>query len=165
MTRTVTIELHKEDMGFSAGHFTVFSATERESLHGHNYQVAVKLTLLVDNNGIAFNYKLYKNKIRALCHTVDETFLLPKQCQHIHYQEEGDYVYALFNGERIPFLKKDITFLPVRNITVEELSNWFLQQFTETLQPPEKQNLLAIEMRVYSGLGQWGSTRWENRHS
>ena len=39
--RTTTLELYKEEMKFSAGHFTIFSATERENLHGHNFSVYV----------------------------------------------------------------------------------------------------------------------------
>ena len=40
MTQLTTIELSKEYLKFSAGHFTVFSATERERLHGHNFSVS-----------------------------------------------------------------------------------------------------------------------------
>ncbi|EQD50251.1 hypothetical protein B1A_13514, partial [mine drainage metagenome] len=35
--RSVEVDLSKERMKFSAGHFTVFSASERENLHGHNF--------------------------------------------------------------------------------------------------------------------------------
>ena len=44
MTRLSTIEIYKENMKFSAAHFTIFSDTHREHLHGHNYTAHVALT-------------------------------------------------------------------------------------------------------------------------
>ena len=43
MNDTVTIRLAKENMKFSAAHFTIFSASERERLHGHNFRVEVDI--------------------------------------------------------------------------------------------------------------------------
>ena len=40
----VTNEIAKEALNFSAGHVTMFSATEREDLHGHNWRVACEIT-------------------------------------------------------------------------------------------------------------------------
>ena len=42
-----TLELCQEEMKFSAGHFTILSATERERLHGHNFTVYVAITGVV----------------------------------------------------------------------------------------------------------------------
>ena len=42
--RWSTLEIGKEDMKFSAAHYTVFSATERERLHGHTHAVRVQFT-------------------------------------------------------------------------------------------------------------------------
>ncbi len=42
MPRTV-IEITKEALHFAAAHFTLFSATERENLHGHNFYVALEI--------------------------------------------------------------------------------------------------------------------------
>ena len=43
----IRIELSKEYLNFSAGHFTIFSATERENLHGHNFQVRGAVTAAI----------------------------------------------------------------------------------------------------------------------
>ena len=45
------IEIAKQALNFSAAHFTIFSATEREDLHGHNWQVECELTSTIDANG------------------------------------------------------------------------------------------------------------------
>ena len=40
MTDLCTLYIDKESHKFSAAHYTIFSATERERLHGHNYSVS-----------------------------------------------------------------------------------------------------------------------------
>ena len=57
------IELFKESMNFSAGHFTIFSETERENLHGHNFSVYAIFESEVIENGMTFNYDIYKKII------------------------------------------------------------------------------------------------------
>ena len=37
------IEIAKQALNFSAAHFTIFSQTEREDLHGHNFRWNVNL--------------------------------------------------------------------------------------------------------------------------
>ena len=39
----ITISLSKEDMKFSAGHFTIFDGAARETLHGHNFTVSAEV--------------------------------------------------------------------------------------------------------------------------
>ena len=39
-----TLALAKEDFKFSVAHFTLFGPERAETLHGHNYRVAIELT-------------------------------------------------------------------------------------------------------------------------
>ncbi|HLB57350.1 MAG TPA: 6-carboxytetrahydropterin synthase, partial [Gammaproteobacteria bacterium] len=126
MSRLAIVELHKNELHFSAGHFTIFSATERENLHGHNYELSAELHVLLPGNGLAFDYRVYKNKLIALCEQLDRRFLLPQQSKYLKLEEKDEMLYAHFNQERIPFLKRDVVTLPICNITIEELSHWFL---------------------------------------
>ena len=52
------IQIAKQALNFSAAHFTIFSATEREDLHGHNFQVECELASPIDRNGLIFDYKI-----------------------------------------------------------------------------------------------------------
>lgn len=154
MTKIVTLELFKENMKFSAGHFTIFSATERESLHGHNYQVYCALKVLIEDNGLSFDYRLYKAKLRELCLKLDQTFLLAGQSKFARIEEEGDYLYFHFNQEKIPFLKKDVTVLPIKNVTVEELSEWFVKELSKEVETLKEHHIKNITVKVFSGPGQ-----------
>jgi len=161
MSRLATIELFKQGMGFSAGHFTIFSATSREKLHGHNYQLYVALTTMVADNGLTFDYRDYKQKLYQLCRTLNETFLLAEHSSHTTIEETGEYYYVNFDSTKIPFLKQDATILPLINITVEELSRWFLQHLTADKADLEKNLIQKIVVKLSSSPGQFGSATWE----
>ena len=59
MSDTVTIRLAKENMKFSAAHFTIFNASERERLHGHNFRVEVDIEARMLGNGMCFDYGIF----------------------------------------------------------------------------------------------------------
>ena len=128
MGRSASLEIQKEEFSFSAGHFTIFSATEREALHGHNYYVSVSFHFNITHNGLSFDYRDYKKKMSALCEQLDRHFLLPAESPYLKVEDGGEYWHAYFNQRKIPFLKEDVVILPLANITIEELAHWFLQE-------------------------------------
>ena len=154
-SRKFEIEIVKESLHFSAAHFTIFDATRRENLHGHNFQVQATIEGEIGKDGLTFDYSIIKDILQRECDRLDEKTLLPNLSPFLQLSETPDYVQAKFGNESIPFLPRDVLLLPVRNITVEELSNWFLDRLLENkvLQglPIER-----IALRVASGSGQWG---------
>lgn len=163
MTReTITrIEISKEYLNFSAGHFTIFGPGERENLHGHNFQVRCAVTAEVGPDGMAFDYVLLKRVLRELCDQLDERMLLPERSPHLELAQRGDMVIAHFGDEEIPFLARDCLPLPVRNVTIEELAALLLDRLRRrpelTGRPIHK-----MEVGVSSGSGQWAFSHWES---
>ncbi len=154
-----SIEISKDYLHFNAAHFTLFSATEREDLHGHTFFVAATVQSPIGDDGLAIDYNVFKTAIKALCDQLDEKVLLPELSPHLRLEREDDYLVARFAGERIPFLPRDVLTLPVRNITVEEMAGWFLARLLEQPQIADL-DILALELRVSSGPGQWAAARW-----
>lgn len=158
MARFAHLEIHKEEFSFSAGHFTIFSATEREQMHGHNYYVSALFHIKIEHNGLAFDYRYYKKKIKLLCKQLDRQFLLPSKSPYLTLEENGDYWLAHFNYKKLPFLKEDVVILPLTNITIEELSYWFLQSLLADSETGKYQaSICGIQIKVYNGPGQSGS--------
>ncbi|MGJ8686540.1 MAG: 6-pyruvoyl trahydropterin synthase family protein, partial [Spongiibacteraceae bacterium] len=89
--RQTCIEISKEDLKFSAAHFTIFSATERERLHGHNFKVSLLLTADVGENGMCFSYVEIKKRLRKLCARIDEYTILPAHSPYMTIAERGQY--------------------------------------------------------------------------
>lgn len=160
MVRLASLEIHKEELSFSAGHFTIFSATEREQLHGHNYYVSIAFKKVIHDNGLSFDYRHYKKKLLALCAQLDRHFLLPSQSQHLQLEDHNDYWIAHFNQKKLSFLKEDVVILPLTNITIEELSHWFLQKILEEQKVIENHGIQGINVKVYNGPGQSGGASW-----
>ena len=155
MTST-RIEISKEYLHFAAAHFTLFSATHRENLHGHNFQVSVEIGAPIGADGITFDYNIIKSCIKKLCDRLDEQVLMPELSPYLAFEQSDAYTYVLFGDERIPFLHRDLTMLAVRNITVEELSQYLLEQVCTT----EQIKLLDINqivLKCSSGEGQWAT--------
>jgi 6-pyruvoyltetrahydropterin/6-carboxytetrahydropterin synthase len=155
-----SIEISKEDLKFSGAHFTIFSATDRERLHGHNFKVSLVLTADVGDNGMCFSYVEIKSRLRKLCSRLDEYTLLPAESPYMRVVERGEFYIAEFNGEEIPFLKTDTLVLPVRNTTVEEFARYLLELLLTDAPFIEGNEIAELVMKVSSGPGQWGSASW-----
>jgi 6-pyruvoyltetrahydropterin/6-carboxytetrahydropterin synthase len=160
MTYPTTIELFKEDMKFSAGHYTIFSATHREKLHGHNFRVFAAITAHTDENGMAFDYGIYKRHLRDLCKKLNSCFLIAGDSTYQTIEYAQDYIYIHFNHEKIPFLASDVLILPLKNITVEELARWFVAQLIADTDNLQRYQIQSIDIKVFSGPGQSGSFCW-----
>jgi 6-pyruvoyltetrahydropterin/6-carboxytetrahydropterin synthase len=159
--QNTTIEISKEYLHFAAAHFTLFSATERENLHGHNFQVTLDADAPMQDDGLTFDYNILKKAVKQLCDDLDEQVLMPTRSPYLEIEEQDDYTYAVFNGERIPFLQRDLTLLPIRNITVEELAQYLLAKLLE------REDIKALDidnmlLRCASGEGQWASAKWSS---
>ena len=160
MPRLSTIELFNERMKFAAGHFTILSSTKRENLHGHNYQVHACFTTIVEDEGMTFDYRFYKEKMLLICKSLNETTLVPGASKYIRTEEHGNYCHVYFNDEKMIFAKRDITILPITNVTVEELSNYILNRLLQDSDELERNRMQKIKVKVFSAPGQGGSTTW-----
>lgn len=157
--RIARIEISKEALNFSIGHFTIFSSTDRENLHGHNFQLHCDATAPINDEGLLFDYAILKKLLKSLCDELDEQVVLPDRSPHLTLGREGDYVTAMFNGEKLMFLDRDVTVLPIANSTVEEFSHYFLDKIRHHKDLAD-QEILALTVRVSSNTGQFGVAEW-----
>jgi len=170
-----TIKLFKEDMKFSAGHFTIFGPNNRERLHGHNFGVQLSITAPTGDNGMIADYNVYKKAVRKMCDAFDELMLLPGLSPHLkivpftRHDEHGrqsENVTVIFGGKQhgnendsaadeFVFPAADVLVLPLRNITLEELSkhlaSCLVEEHAETMRLDKIQSLVVT---VSSGPGQ-----------
>jgi 6-pyruvoyltetrahydropterin/6-carboxytetrahydropterin synthase len=153
------LEISKDYLNFSAGHFTLFSPTERENLHGHNFQVRCTVTAAVGEDGLTFDYVILKRVLKDLCDALDERVLLPLESPYLRIERREGMVMAHFADERIPFLERDVLLLPIRNVTIEELAPLLLARLRAR---PEilTMRVRTIDLGVSSGQGQWAIAHW-----
>ena len=158
MEELTTLYIDKENHKFSAAHFTIFSATERERLHGHNYSVSAKIVAPMGDNGFSADYNVYKERLAQLCDGLDEYMLLAGNSPHQDITESGACSRVTHGGQEMLFLQSDTLILPIRNATVEEFSRYLLQLL---LKASTGDDLREIELCVASGPGQKGCASWQ----
>jgi 6-pyruvoyltetrahydropterin/6-carboxytetrahydropterin synthase len=150
--------LKKENFKFAASHFTIFSENRAEALHGHNYQVGLRLGFTDINEDLEMkvDFASIKEKIRALCEELDEKILIPKRSKYLkitdspHYKKHTQVEY----GERFYcFPTSEISFLPLANITSEGLARYL----HEKLSPLFKKDFSKMAVSVKETSGQWAS--------
>ena len=157
MSQLATLHIDKQAHKFSAAHFTIFSETERERLHGHNYGVSVRIVAEMGENGFSADYNVYKRCLQKLCDAHDEYLLLPEQSPHLAIIKQGGEDYATFNHKTLRFPVDETLVLPITNVTVEALAYYLLEQvLAEGALGP----LTELEIFVSSGDGQMSSACW-----
>jgi 6-pyruvoyltetrahydropterin/6-carboxytetrahydropterin synthase len=158
MNELTTLYIDKESHKFSVAHFTIFSATERERLHGHNYSVSAKIVAPMGANGFSADYNVYKTRLAKLCDGLDEYMILPSESPYLEIDRSGDSYRVTHAGQEMSFLQGDTLVLPIRNATVEELSRYLLDLL---VRESAGDDLREIELCVASGPGQKGCARWQ----
>lgn len=157
MSRLTTLYIDKEAHKFSAAHFTIFSARERERLHGHNYSVSARIVAPMGPNGFSADYNVYKNRLRTLCEGLDEYVLIAANSPHQELVDDGDELAVTFADKTLRFPRDEVLVLPVVNVTVEELAHYLLALL---LAENPDDDLVEVELGVSSGPGQIGSAIW-----
>lgn len=162
MSRFAIVEVHKEELKFSAGHFMTFSANERETMHGHDYQISVAFETVIEKNGLSFDCRYYKQKLLKLCNRLDYHFILPAHSEYLQLQETEDKWLVHFDKQTIPFFKRDAVVLGITNVTLEEISNWFLEQLLTNTAELLEHKIFGMKVTAFNGRGESGATVWKS---
>ncbi len=160
MVRMVTIDVDKEYLKFSAGHFTIFSASSRERLHGHNFAVKASARFPVDDTGINFDYKVFKDTLREICDGLDEYTIIAGDSKYLEITEHEEF-YHIKHHDTQMFLRQDETLLlPIFNTTIEELSGYLLGLLLDKKSMIDDNHVESVTVSVSSGPGQWATSVW-----
>jgi 6-pyruvoyltetrahydropterin/6-carboxytetrahydropterin synthase len=152
--RLVELNFYGGNLKFSAGHFTIFNATKREHLHGHNYFLQATIITSLHEPGISFDYSIFRNKLADLCLQIHSKFLLPEQSPYLEIEKLDEHYRVTFNKKQMLLLQEDIILLPLKNITIEELSHWFWQQLHQDQAFIAQYGIQKISIQVFNGLEQ-----------
>tara|TARA_B100000497_G_scaffold116313_1_gene140583 strand:- start:111 stop:590 length:480 start_codon:yes stop_codon:yes gene_type:complete len=157
MSQLATLHINKQAHKFSAAHFTIFSATDRERLHGHNYGISARIVAVMGENGFSADYNVYKRCLQKLCDAHDEYMLLPAQSPWLEVVTQEDEYYATFDDKTLRFPCDETLLLPIVNVTVEALAHYFLKR---VLAEKLMGDIVELEIFVTSGDGQSSSACW-----
>ena len=114
----------------------------------------------MDDNGLCFDYAIYKKILQELCHRYDEYTLIAECSPHLTISSDDTYHHITHNNVTMMLLKSETILLPVRNVTIEELSHYLLGEVLGDYKLVDELKIHEFEMRVSSGPDQWGVARW-----
>jgi 6-pyruvoyltetrahydropterin/6-carboxytetrahydropterin synthase len=128
------LRLAKEDFKFSVAHFTVFSDTVAEELHGHNYRVRVEIAGKgLDSHGLLMDLRGVKAEIRRLCGELDSKTLVPERSELVRVTAADGGYEIRYGARRYRLPAADVRVLPIRNTSIEELAAWFWRMLEPAL--------------------------------
>ena len=148
---TYTLYFNQGKLKFSAGHFTIFSETDRETLHGHNYTIELVVTAREVSPGITFDYRLLEARLLELAQQLHLHCLIPAESPYLEISDDDPHVAITFNKETMWLLKKDVMLLPLKNISLETLSQWFVSALEKDHAFLSEHAIQKIVLKVFNG--------------
>jgi 6-pyruvoyltetrahydropterin/6-carboxytetrahydropterin synthase len=129
------VVLSKERFKFSSSHFTLFSEDQAESLHGHNYQVEVRVDFkkLNPESGLAAEFHSLKKTIDDCLLSLDEKILLPSLSPYLDIGETETNIEVKFHDKFYSFPKQDCLVMEIVNTSSECLSQWLFEELKEPM--------------------------------
>lgn len=163
--KLTTLTLTASNMKFAAAHFTLFSASKRENLHGHNFTLSARITAPLQASGLMFDYQIFKKMFGDLCAQLDEKLLIPLHSPYLKIEQTPQEITIMFANETLRFLPRDVLLLPIENISVENLAHYFLQLVLAQKTLLAQSNTQALTITIASSPSQSGEAHWEaNSH-
>lgn len=155
------IEVEKDYLGFSSGHFITYDGHKCETLHGHNYRARIAMEGAVDENFYVVNFVPIKKMMKRLCDELDHRVLLAQQNPLIELEEREDSISARYKRRRFVFPREDVVLLPIPNTTAEMLAQYLCGRAVEELRGLGVDHLSAIEVEIEESIGQSATYREE----
>lgn len=147
------LEISKESFKFAVSHFAIFGPECAERLHGHNYYVKFLLNYsrTSEDLGMAVEFNDIKPVLQKVCKDLDEYILIPKKSPFLTISEDEGQVNVTFHKKNYSFPKEDVLFLPLLNISCEELSKYLSEEVYNSLSQDKNLNSVSVEVQEVRG--------------
>ncbi len=133
MTAQFSIHVAKENLKFSAAHFIAYPGF-REPLHGHNYQVGVRVEGALAGTGYVIDFGLIKSLTKAIVDRLNERTILPAKsdCLKIEQLASGQ-VRVAYENDEFRFPAEDAVLIPIVHSSAEELARYIWDELHQAL--------------------------------
>jgi 6-pyruvoyl-tetrahydropterin synthase len=156
-----SIYVAKENLKFSAAHFIAYPGF-REPLHGHNYQVGIKVEGRLATTGYVLDFGLIKQLTRQILARLDEHTIIPSLSDCLTIRHDEDRVSVTYEGDCFMFPASDVALLPIMHSSAEELARFIWSELhSELIARSALNDVNAMEVSVAEGPGQTAIYRQE----
>ena len=150
-----SVVVAKDYLKFAAAHFIAHPGF-REPLHGHNYQVSVRVEADLGADGYVLDFGLVKRVARALCEELDERVIVPAESDCLTIAvDDASVAVTTAEGDHFQFPRRDCVVLPIVHSSAEELAAYLLARLRERFASEAGgRGLVALEVGVAEAPGQ-----------
>ena len=161
MSESFSIQVAKENLKFSAAHFIAYPGF-REALHGHNYQVGVRIEGRLMATGYVLDFGLIKQATREIVERLDERTLIPANSDCLAIERRGATLAIRYEHDEFVIPAADVVLLPIVHTSAEELARYIWEQLYGVLDRRQAlDGVVAMEVSVAEGPGQAATYRRE----
>lgn len=149
------VHVAKENLKFSAAHFIAYQGF-REPLHGHNYQVGIRVEGSLAHTGYVIDFGLIKKLTKEIVDRIDEHTIVPERsdCLKIDRPTPGQ-VRIRYEQDEFVLPAHDVAMLPIVHSSAEELARYIWDELVAALESRGAlSEVSAIEVSVAEGPGQ-----------
>jgi len=149
MTYRLELDGWKSNIMFSSAHI-LLGHKRCGVLHGHTYAINLKIYGNKDEQDFVIDFAHVKKVLRDIADSLDHKVLIPKDNSYFKILDKE--IIVEFEGKKYVFPKDDCIFLPMKNITAENLSQYVLDEMIKGFDIPE--NISKLEIGIDEGFGQ-----------
>jgi 6-pyruvoyltetrahydropterin/6-carboxytetrahydropterin synthase len=150
-----TLEMARAEFGFYAAHIALYNG-EVEPLHGHTFQVTLRVSGEPNTSGIVAEFREIKPAMRDAVAPLRRRTLVPGQAPELRITPDNDSLSITCGRKRYLLPAEDVTVLPLVNTTLEALAGYLLSQVLPQL---PRAGLLAAELQISELPGTSATTR------
>ena len=151
---TFLVQVEKDYIGFSSGHFITYDGHRCETLHGHNYRARIALKGPLDENFYVVDFVRIKRMMKKICDEIDHVVMLPLHNPLIELEQGEESISVCYKDRRYVFPREDVVLLPIPNTTAEMLATHICGRAREELDDLGVRHLSWIEIEVEESPGQ-----------
>jgi 6-pyruvoyl tetrahydropterin synthase/QueD family protein len=154
VTSGFSIYVAKENLKFSAAHFIAYPGF-REPLHGHNYQVAVRVEGKLAETGYVLDFGLIKKLTKEIVDRLDEHTIVPANSDCLKFEHSNSQLRILYEKDEFVLPIADVALLPIVHSSAEELARYLWNELHSALRTRDAlSGIVFIEISVAEGPGQ-----------
>jgi len=155
------VHVFKDYLKFSAAHFIAYKGF-REPLHGHNYQVSVRVEGGLGADGYVLDFGVVKQAAKRVCERLDERVLLPADSDCLRFQRRDGQIEVRYeDGATFAFPEPDVVLLPIAHSSAEELARFVSSALRAELPDLQQRGVRWIEVGIAEAPGQVAYCREE----
>jgi len=154
MSNTFSIEVDKDYFNFASAHFLIFNNGSREPLHGHNYQVSVRMEGELDRSGVVLDFITFKPVVKKICDALDHRTLIQTKCPKLRVRTTSGAVEIVYRKQRLLLPRNDVILLPLANTSTELMAEYVAQEIRRQVRrqfPHGRIRLMEVEVEETRG--------------